>query len=366
MKFCPRDNRLYRRAAVWGLILVVLLLGAACGIKTPPTPAWLLLPDVVGMPTYVFLEDGLLVVTFQPPTDNVQGLPLTELGGFFVDRSENTVSPGFCPGCPVTYTTRFNIEAVPPPGRQAVAEVPYSFEDRLKPGHVYHYRIFAHDQVSRYNKERFQTLVVYYDSPIRPPEAIRTATEDRVVFLSWAPSEQLIDGQPVTDLVGYDLYRRQRGGAWTRLNGNRPVPGNSYQDAQVTNEESYEYKLRAVRDWKGTIIAGPPSEVVSVTPVDLTPPPPPAKVYAASVKEGVKLVWQEVRSPDLAGYRVYRRRVDQPQFTKIGPDLVKESIFVDATARQGEEYYYRVTSVDDSPAANESEPTPETWIRFEP
>jgi hypothetical protein len=359
------DSRCGRRAVWWWLLVAVLVLGA-CGIKTPPTPARLLLPDMVEAPSYVFLEDGLLVVTFRPPTDNAQGLPLRDLGGFWVDRSENLLDADFCSGCPVTYTTRFDIAAMPPPARLAVAEVPYSFEDQLKPGHVYNYRIFAHDTAGRYDKERFQTLVVYYDSPGQPPEAIRTSTEDRVVFLTWAPAERLIDGRPVTDVVGYDLYRRQKDGIWTRLNGNRPVPGNSYQDTQVDNQENYEYKLRTIRDWKGTIIAGPPSEVVSVVPVDLTPPPPPAKVYAASVKEGVKLVWQEVRSPDLAGYRVYRRRVDQPQFKKIGPDLAKESIFVDVTARQGEEYYYRVTSVDDSPAANESGPTPETWIRFEP
>ena len=366
MRFLWGESRLRHKAAACLVVMAAFLLGAACGIKTPPTPAHLLLPDVVEAPSYVFLEDGLLVVTFRPPTDNVQGLPLRELGGFWVDRSENLLQPGFCPGCPVTYKTRFDITAAPPPSRTLVAEVPYSFEDRLKPGHVYHYRIFAHDSNGRYDKERFQTLIVYYDSPSRPPEAIRAATEDRVVFLTWAPPERLIDSRPVTDLVGYDLYRRQKGGKWTRLNGNRPVPGNSYRDTQVANQEDYEYKLRAVRDWNGTIIAGPPSEVASVTPVDLTPPPPPAKVYAASVKEGVKLVWQEVRSPDLAGYRVYRRRVDQPQFIKIGPGLVRESIFVDVTARQGEEYYYRVTSVDDSPAANESGSTPETWIRFEP
>ena len=358
-------GRCNSKAWLWALPLLVWLAGSACGVKTSPLPAGVLLPDRVSRPLYRFDENGELVITFRPPLKNVRGLPLKDLGGFFIDRSENRIEPGFCPGCPVQYTSRARMPALDPAPLKTVRDTPYHYRDRLRPGHVYHYRVFAHDSDGEYDPSLFASLVVFYDHPARPPETVVAAADDRLVTLTWDPVDRLTAGRPVEDLAGYDIHRREAGGTWERLNPDEPWGRSRFQDARVVNGRAYEYKVRTVRRWRGTRIEGPPSKVIRVIPVDLTPPPPPVKVYAASVKTGVTLTWPEVDASDLAGYRVYRRGDGEERYQRVGPDLVRKNLFIDSGATTGRTYFYRVTAVDGSPAANESEPAPDVRIRLE-
>ena len=353
-------------ARITAALLLAVALTWACGVKSPPLPADVLLPDRVSDLNYRFAEDGRLIVSFRPPTKNIEGLPLRELGGFVVERSENQLETGFCPGCPVRYTDRFRIQALKPPARLSVAEVTYRFEDRLEPGHVYHYRIHAYDSDEQFHPGRASTLAVYYDVPSRPPDGIEVETEDRLVALRWPSSDRLVDGSPVTDLVGYNLYRQPEGAGWVKINVGRPWEKTVFEDTQVVNGRTYFYKIRSVRQRRDTLIEGPPSPIVAAIPVDLTPPPPPVKVGAASTKKGVSLSWGRVEAPDLAGYRVYRRAMNQARFARIGPELITRTLFVDAEVKPGRVYYYRITALDSSPAANESEWTREVRIRYEP
>ena len=351
-------------------ILAALLLAAAltlsCGVKRPPLPAADLLPAQPRNASYSFNDEGLLVVEFRPPDTNVSGAPLRELGGFLVDRSENRDRPDFCPGCPVTYTSRFRLEAVPPPPRMLVADVTYRFADRLRPGHIYHYRIFAHNEGDDYDPSQAATLVVAYDSPGRPPDAVQARIEDNQVVLTWAPPDFLIDGRPLSDLAGYDVDRRLGEEEWVRLNRDAPWPQTRFEDTRVVLGKVYEYRVRAVREWRGARIPGPPSTPVSVAVADLTPPPPPVNVYAASVRDGVNLSWPVVSASDLAGYRVWRRQEANPSFKVITSGVIVQNIFLDTTVVAGETYRYRVTAVDTSPEANESRPSPEIVIRHQP
>ncbi|MEW5721946.1 MAG: fibronectin type III domain-containing protein [Thermodesulfobacteriota bacterium] len=359
-----REVRSFWPAAAALLLAAALFL--ACGVKAPPLPARQLLPERLSPPAYAFSEDGTLVVTFSPPTKNIRGLPLEDLGGFFVDRSENRLRPGFCPGCPVQYTKRIEIPAAPPPPGRRVAAVTYRFEDTLRPGFVYHYRLFAHDSHGEYDPTRSRTLVVNYDSPLRPPDEIKTMVEDNLVFLKWPPPDRLVDGRPAEDLAGYDIYRRVPDESWVKLNPGEPWGRPEFEDTLAVSGRVYEYKVRAVRLWRGTRIDGPPSPVVAANPLDLTPPPPPVKLFAASTPAGVKLTWTRVEAADLAGYRLYRRRADQSLFERVGPDLITDNMFVDPDVRKDETYHYRVSSVDNSPAANEGEVSLPASVLYEP
>ncbi|MBU2548414.1 MAG: hypothetical protein KKB20_08405 [Proteobacteria bacterium] len=354
------------RATITAALMLVLVLSAACGVKSPPFPADVLLPDRVSGLGYEFAEDGRLIVSFRPPTKNVEGLPLEDLGGFLVERSENRLDSGFCPGCPVRYDQRFRIPAVKPPARLSVAQVTYRFEDRLTEGYVYHYRVLAYDSDEQLHPGRERTLAVQFGTPCRPPDAIDVETDDKVVVLRWPPSDSLVDGRPATDLAGYNLYRQQGLAEWSRVNVDRPWENTVYEDTQVINGTTYFYKIRSVRKRGETLIEGPPSPIVAAIPLDLTPPPPPVKVGAASTKKGVSLSWGRIDAPDLAGYRVYRRAQNQARFERIGPELITRPLFVDAEVKPGRVYYYRITAVDGAPAANESEWTREVQIRYEP
>lgn len=346
------------------LLAAVLCYG--CGVKAPPLRAKFLLPDNITGKTYKFSEDGRLVVTFRPPARNVKGGSLKDLGGFFVDRSEDRLSPGFCAGCPVRYTKRFHIKALKPRSRSYVSDVTYELEDILTPGNVYHYRIFAHDSEERFHPRKFLTLVIYYDSPCSAPDAIEAETGDKLIVLRWPPPERLLDGRPAANLAGYNIYRRSGQSGWIKINSGKAWNRAVFEDTRVINSRSYDYKVRTVRNWRGTLIEGPPSPVISVSPADLTPPPPPVKIGVASLAKGISLSWAEAAVSDLAGYRLYRRTEGGAEFKKIGPKIIPEATFFDIKVKPGVIYFYRITAVDNSPAANESEPSREIRIQFQP
>ena len=347
-------------------LAVVVLVGLGCGVKSQPLPADQLLPKSPSDLQYDFRPDGVLEVRFMPPTVNVKGSPLNDFGGFFVDRSENRLRPDFCPSCPVEYRRILSIEALPPPPRKLIAEQEYTFLDRLRPGYAYHYKVLAHNSRGRYDPAQFKQLIIFYDSPPAAPPSLKARSEEAVVFLDWTPPQSLTDNRPMEGLVGYDIYRRDDKSDWTRLNIEGPWPSSDFQDTTIVEGQSYEYRVRAVREFRGTRIAGPPSTEATVTPRDLTPPPPPVMVYAVSVREGVKLTWPRVEAPDIAGYRVYRNPGPKGGSEPIGPDIIPDNLFIDREVRSGATYIYHVTSVDSSPARNESQPSPGVTIQHQP
>ncbi|MBF0530384.1 MAG: fibronectin type III domain-containing protein, partial [Deltaproteobacteria bacterium] len=337
----------------------------ACGLKAPPLPAESALPERVQDVAYRFSEEERLIITFRPPEKNRRGLPLKDLGGFYVDRAEDQLRPGFCSTCPVSYRRHFQVPATTPPPLKNVAEVTYTVEDRLKPGYSYRYRITAHNRAGEFDPDRATIVTINYDRPGQPPERLEAHAENHIVYLKWSTPGNLIDGRTLVDLAGYDLYRRLPGQGWQKLNIGGPWGQNTYEDIQVDNEHEYEYRVRTVRNLSGTLIDGPASGLVSARPVNLTPPPPPVKVDAALTVNGIRLVWSEVKTPDRAGYRVYKRLEGENRFRKLEPGLILENTFFDEQVKYGQTYYYRVTTVDRTPLGNESPPSPEVRVRYD-
>ena len=91
-------------------------------------------------------------------------------------------------------------------------------------------------------------------------------------------------------------------------------------------------------------------------PRDIYPPKSPTRVDALSEGNLVRLLWDPVDSPDLAGYLVFRSEAGgRPvQLTK---EPILDPFFNDLGARPGKKYAYTVRSVDR--AGNRSAPSPE-------
>ena len=357
-------NRLFR---IWPALLAAAVMIASCGVKGRPLPSEALLPGPVRDAVYYFDDQGFLVLEFKSPWFDVRGIKIKDLGGFYIDRSDNALTPGFCPGCPVKYTSRLRIGVEPPSDDEAESEDrSYRFVEKLEPNHSYSYRIYAHNGNGDFAPGSLTSLAVNYDSPIRPPSRLRAETGDAMILLTWIPPDRLIDGRPLDDLAGYDIYRRETGRSWMRLNVEAAWDRTFYRDSRVEKGKTYDYKVRTVRFWRETRIEGPPSRMVSAAALDLTPPPPPVNVYFASTKAGVSLSWSEAGAGDLAGYRVYRRAEGESDFQVIGPKIILKNLFVDQNVIPGRIYYYYITAVDNSPAANESEPTREVEVHYEP
>jgi fibronectin type 3 domain-containing protein len=107
-----------------------------------------------------------------------------------------------------------------------------------------------------------------------------------------------------------------------------------------------------------SLAPGPYSPEIRVRVEDLAPPRPIGYLDAAADARGVRLHWENLSQEEkLAGYRVYRRLVTETTFRPIG-GLLQGNVYLDPEVQPGETAYYQVTAVDDSPAANESRPSP--------
>ena len=100
---------------------------------------------------------------------------------------------------------------------------------------------------------------------------------------------------------------------------------------------------------------------------DLTPPPTPASLETLVEPNAVRLVWNPVEAPDLAGYRVYRTEGigHETQVREVGtipllPAPITTTFFVDSRTDAGIAYRYHVTAVDRS--GNESGRVTSGWV----
>src|SRR5262249_19675643 len=101
---------------------------------------------------------------------------------------------------------------------------------------------------------------------------------------------------------------------------------------------------------------GPPSEEGTVLYRDVFPPPAPPRLDALSEASLVRLVWDPVAAPDLAGYAVFRSENGSAPARPTAA-LATDAPYNPATAKAGHRYVYTVRAVDK--AGNQSPPSPE-------
>ena len=91
--------------------------------------------------------------------------------------------------------------------------------------------------------------------------------------LSWPASST------VTNLAGYDLYRSNGGGAYTKLNSS-PLTATSYSDTATVDGTAYTYKVRAVSS--GTPVFDSLDSPTVTATADATPPGQPTAISLAN------------------------------------------------------------------------------------
>jgi hypothetical protein len=362
-KHLPQNEKPQRKNGVLPLflvLLVLLLLAAACGKKSMP-----LSPDqVLPAPVREFKlsqEGDALVLNWLLPRVNLIGQPLTQVQGCRVYRCDVSGVEAAAQ-CPTNFVLYADIDLAYPKQGEVRGEA-VLFQDReLAPDRRYYYRVAAYDQ-DGYPGGWSPTLSHVWGWLPRPPRDLKAAAGDKVVALTWSPVTQLSNGSPARDLAGYLVYRRSGDGAWIKVSP-APVTATAYQDVAVLNEVEYTYKIQAVRRVGGELLASGDSPLQVAKPEKLTPPPPLLGLFAVATSQGVELRWESSPAADLAGYRVYRRGPGETEFARLTPELLTKPYFVDTRARRGQTYYYYVTAVDSTRRANESLPSEEAAIRY--
>ncbi len=336
------------RMQIVALALVALIGISGCGKKTRPVPPDTVMPAPISDLSYQLDEKGV-TLNWSYPRATVQGdrLPY-RIEKFELLRAVIPVKD-YCADCPIPFGPSIEIRAESGDKGKVFYE-----ETLLRPNHRYVYRVRS--KAGWFvSSDDSNTVSVVWDTPLLAPGNFTVEEGDKAVTLRWQAPAGLLDGTPVSDPLRYQVSRSTDGGETFR-----EMPGGLSEDLAFTdkglrNGKAYVYKVRAIRLHEGTMAAGMTSEPLSGTPRDLTPPAPPQKVRVVSTGAGVKILWETVAEPDLAGFRIYRRAAKSSIPAPIGQVDGAGLSFEDAQApKERGLWYYSVTAFDQARPANES------------
>jgi len=225
------------------------------------------------------------------------------------------------------------------------------FTDRqgLAVGRRYTYVVITADGQGRLSPPS-PRLTLTYIAAAEPP-TLRAEPGERQARLAWDPPARLTDGTPVTSPLAYEISRGATPESLAAVTLTPPGQ-TSYVDANLENDRTYHYALRAVRTEGTATATSDPSATVAVTPTDMTPPSAPTDLVAIPSEGTVRLSWRPSPEPDVAAYIVYRADGGgSPQ--RVGSVPVPSTTFVDRGVRPGT-YRYTVSAQDSGARANES------------
>jgi hypothetical protein len=170
-----------------------------------------------------------------------------------------------------------------------------------------------------------------------PPTDLAANPKPEGVVLTWTPSGSA---------KLFNIYRSGVNDAPDELAppvNAAPVKATTYTDAPAYG--TFKYRVTAVVSPGPPRVESEPSAPVIATFKDLVPPPPPATLTALVETKTVRLIWDPVDAPDLAGYFVYRYQGNARIKFQTGAPI-PSTHFGDDSADPGIEYVYAVTAVD--------------------
>jgi fibronectin type 3 domain-containing protein len=160
-----------------------------------------------------------------------------------------------------------------------------------------------------------------------------------------------------SDLVTqFYVYRKSPNEAFKKLNSALLLRSESdstiFFDYEITSGVEYTYYISAV-DIIGA--ESNPSQQITKVWYDVVPPAIPDEIKADTLDGTIGISWKMNLELDAKGYNLYRSLKHDKEFTKLNsePLPIEKSYFYDANFEYGMQYFYRVTSVDNS--GNESE-----------
>jgi hypothetical protein len=216
-------------------------------------------------------------------------------------------------------------------------------------------------------KGELSNMAILVPLPVAaPPKALTATAKAEGVTLTWdVPTTSVTQDPPV--ISGYNVYRTapgERVDEFASPINTAPVTATIYTDTPPYGE--HEYRVAAVGATGPPLLQSDLSMPAKATYKDLIAPPAPAQITPLVETGAVRLIWDAVDAPDLAGYRLYRSESTGhgDQIREIGnfpliPAPIAATDYIDKKPDPGLAYRYAVTAVDKN--GNES---PRAWTAW--
>jgi fibronectin type 3 domain-containing protein len=160
--------------------------------------------------------------------------------------------------------------------------------------------------------------------------------------------------------AGFDVLRRRAGeGSFEARVAELGRDRLRHLDVTAAVGDRYEYTVRTVAA-RDPLVESADGPVREIEYRDTFAPPTPTGLVALAEEGRIRLLWERVEAPDLAGYRLYRQAGGGAE-TELERAPGAGSDHSDDRVRAGVAYTYRVTAVDhDDNESARSEPATAT------
>ncbi len=112
------------------------------------------------------------------------------------------------------------------------------------------YYFWAVDSVNRGTRSVTYTLSITHPDPNPPENLVVTAESTTSLRLNWDPPTTNEDGSALTNLMGYNVYRRELPyGPWVRINLLAVIQGSTFLDENLQESKTYYYVVRTVNTY---------------------------------------------------------------------------------------------------------------------
>lgn len=241
------------------LTLLLLLLLTACGTKGPVQSLYAEPPEAPRN-LQIQQQGTSFLLSWQIPTQNQDGSPAEDIGGFQIYRADYTAEDG-CPTCREPQQRVANINLKNPAAVQQVKRRFYWRDRQLVVGSGYAYRVVPLTTGGRTGAAALSHQVCL--PPPATPAQLHAAAEPGQVVLTWQAAERLPDG---AKQVGYNLYRRPLDGSASLVPVNaEPLKESSLTDRALEAGRPYVYRVSTLVRIDKLLVESPLSEPVQVT-----------------------------------------------------------------------------------------------------